>query len=146
MSASDKRYSVLRRIMLGLGLVLVAAIIYDGAIFYARWNERTQAGEAQARSETDHARKAIESVGGGGLKILNFYAAPAAIRRGEHTTVCYGVTGAKTVRLDPPVAEVWPALSRCLQVSPKQDTEYKLSAEDGAGHSTTGSLQIRIVH
>ena len=135
---------LIRRIMLLVAFVIAAGAIYDGFVFYSRWSVRREAERAQAQSETDHARKAIASVGGGGLKILSFYAAPATIGRGKHSSVCYGVTGAKSVRFDPPVGDVWPALSRCVQVSPRKDTEYKLIADDGAGHSTTESVVVKI--
>jgi hypothetical protein len=142
MSASEKPFPLLRRMMILLAFAVVAAAIYDGGIFYSRWNERRKAEQANAKSEADHARQAIDSVGGGGLKILNFYAAPGSIRRAR---LCYGVTGAKNVRLEPPVEEVWPAITRCVQVSPAKDTEYKLIADDGQGHSTAESAVVRIV-
>jgi hypothetical protein len=146
MSASDKPFPVLRRIMVFLAFVLVAGAIYDGGILYSRWSERRQAERASAERATDQARKAIDSVGGGGLKIVSFYAAPGVIRSGARSRLCYGVTGAKNVRLDPPVEEVWPALTHCVQVSPKKETEYTLTADDGAGHSATESVVVKIVH
>jgi len=66
------------------------------------------------------------------------------LRRGEHTLLCYGVNDAKTVRLEPSVEEVWPSFTRCIQVSPRKDTEYKLTAEDAAGHSVSQSVTIRV--
>jgi hypothetical protein len=142
----DKPFPVMRWIVLLLGLLVVGGAIYDGGIFYSRWSERRHSEQASQQQETDHARKAIDSVGGGGLKILSFYAAPGAIKTGAHTNLCYGVTGAKNVQLDPPVGEIWPALTRCLEVSPRKETEYKLTADDGAGHSTTGSVVVKIIH
>ncbi len=40
--------------------------------------------------------------------------------------------------------EIWPALSHCLEVAPRKDTEYKLIAEDGAGHSVSQSLVLKV--
>lgn len=144
MDQPRERYLWLRRTVPLLGVLLVAGIIYDGAIFYSRWNSERQAERAGAEKEIDHAQKTIDALGGGGLKIVSFYAAPGTIRRGDHTTVCYGVTGAKTVRIDPAIAEVWPALSRCLDASPRKDTEFKLSADDTAGHTVTQSFVIHV--
>jgi hypothetical protein len=136
--------SRLRYIVPLLGVMVLVGAIYDGAIFYSRWNGNRRAEKAQADRETAHARKTIDAIGGGGLKIVSFYAAPRSIKRGASTTICYGVTGAKTVRLQPAIQAVWPTLSRCMQASPNKDTEYKLVADDGAGHSTTESLVVKV--
>jgi hypothetical protein len=134
----------MRRAMQFFGLVIVAALIYDGAIFYSRWNANRQAAQAQVEKEASQERKELDAMGGGGLKILSFYAAPGTIRRGAHTTLCYGVVGAKNVRIEPPVDNVWPALTRCVQVSPRKDAEYKFIADDGAGHSATQSITVSV--
>jgi hypothetical protein len=54
------------------------------------------------------------------------------------------VNGAKQVRLEPPVADVWPASTRCVQVTAHADTTYKLTAEDAAGHSVSQSLVLKV--
>jgi hypothetical protein len=84
-------------------------------------------------------------LGGGQLKILSFYASPGAIRRGERANICYGVYGAKSVRIEPPVQALYPAIAYCLQVSPSRSTEYKLVAEDGSNHTVTQSLALRVM-
>jgi hypothetical protein len=48
------------------------------------------------------------------------------------------------VRIEPPVENVYPALTRCVQVSPRRDTEYKLVAEDGAGHTVSQSFVLKV--
>ena len=83
-------------------------------------------------------------LGGGQLKILSFYASPGVIRRGEKTNLCYGVYGAKTVRIEPPIEELHPAVAHCLQVSPATTTQYKLIAEDASGHSVSQSAVLRV--
>jgi len=135
---------MLRRIMPFLGILILAGAIYDGSIFYSRWSGNREAARASADRETEHARQTIERFGGGDLRIVSFYAAPGAIARGGRTSICYGVTGAKTVRLEPPVREVWPAMGRCFEVSPLRNTEYKLVAEDGAGHSTGQTVMVKV--
>ena len=82
---------------------------------------------------------------GGGLKILDFYASPGAIRLGEHADICFGVTGAARVRIEPPVEQLHPALSYCMHVAPKRDTDYKLFAADAAGHTISQSLSIKVI-
>ena len=140
----DVKWKTLRRAIPFLGLLIVAALIYDGAIFYSRWSSNRRAVQERAANETKQARRTVDALGGEGLKILSFYATPSAIKRGDHTTLCYGVSGAKTIRLEPPAEEVWPALSRCIRASPRQDTEYRLIAEDAAGHSAMESVTVKI--
>jgi hypothetical protein len=127
-----------------LGILLVVGIIYDGSVFYSRWSSNRRAAEAQAEKETAQARKTVDALGGQGLRILSFYAAPGTIRRGGHTNLCYGVSGAKSVRMEPPVEAVWPALTRCVQVSPRKDAEYKLIADDGNGHSAAQTAAVKV--
>jgi hypothetical protein len=118
-------------------------LLYDGFIFYSRWSSNRQAAEAQAETQTRQTKNVMATLGEG-LKILSFYAAPSQVARGGHTNLCYGVSGAKTVRIEPPVDAVWPALTRCVQVSPRKDTEYKLIAEDAHGASATQSATVKV--
>ncbi|MES1257783.1 MAG: hypothetical protein ABUS51_05115 [Acidobacteriota bacterium] len=135
---------ILRRILPFLGIAIAIGLLYDGWIFYSRWSGARQAERDKMQQETVLARKTLKLLGGAALKINSFYCSPAAIPKGSRANICYGVVGAKTVRLEPPVEEVWPALNRCLQVSPARDTEYKLIAEDAAGHSVSESFVLRV--
>lgn len=67
------------------------------------------------------------------LKITQFYAEPAVMRGTEKVMLCYGVEGAKTVTLDPPVERLWPSPVRCIEIRPTATTTYTLTAEDGRG-------------
>ena len=138
--------SLLRRLLPFFTVVLLAAIAYDGWVFYSRWSSTRQAELAQREKDAAGAQKTLDLLGGGGLKILSFYATPGAIHPGEHASLCYGVTGAQSVRLEPAIEELHPALSYCMQVSPAKDTEYKLFAQDAAGHSVTSGVTIRVMH
>jgi len=66
------------------------------------------------------------------------------IHRGEPASLCYSVFGATTLRLDPPVAEVYPTFNHCIQASPRQDTEFTLTAADAAGHTATAKLVLKV--
>ena len=119
-------------------------LLYDGAIFYSRWSQTREGEQEQARVEAERARKTLEMVGGDQLRILSFYASPGEIRRGEHANLCYGVNGAKKVRLEPPDGDVWPSQTRCVQVAPKAETTYKLTAEDAAGNTISQSFVLKV--
>src|ERR1700692_4158560 len=113
MDDSDKPRSLARRLLPWLGVMVLAAAIYDGAVFYSRWSANRSAARGLAAKEIERDRKVVEMAGGNSLKILSFYATPGTIRPGQHANLCYGVNEAKTVRLDPPVEQVWPALTHC---------------------------------
>jgi hypothetical protein len=135
---------LLRRVMPFLTIAILAIAAYDGWYYFSRWNERRIALRLQQEAEAADARRTIALLGGGGLKILNFYASPAVIPAGGRSNICYGVYGAKSVRIEPAVENVYPALSRCLAVSPGKTTEYKLVVEDGAGRSATQALIVGV--
>ena len=136
---------ILRAILPWLGVVIAIALVYDGWIFYSRWNGAKEIERLRTEQEQVMARKTLKLVGGTQLKINEFYVSPAAIQKGSTANICYGVVGAKTLKLEPPVEEVWPALSHCLQVKPAKTMEYKLTAEDAAGHSATESFTLQVL-
>lgn len=144
MDEPDCPPSLPRRLLPWLSVIVLAAALCDGVIFYGRWSHKREGERERAAQEAARNRKVAAMVGGDSLKILAFYASPGTVRRGKHTTICYGVNDARTVRLEPPVDGIWPAFTRCVQVSPHQNTDYKLIAEDGAGHTTSQSLTVRV--
>ena len=138
----------LRNLWKGFGVVVLIVLAYVG---YTIWSRTTQDAdlaykEQQAKSaqqrESDAA--AVEELGGSDFKIAAFYASPGLIHRGDTVDMCYSVSNAKTVKLDPPEANVWPAANRCLQVKPKKTTVYTLTAEDAKGNSANQQLTITV--
>ena len=127
-------------------IVILTLLLYTSYIVVGRYRENQQAdaksSAAQRAKERANAVRGYESLGGSEFAILNFYALPSEIYRGDSATLCYGVSNAKSVRLDPPAEEVWPSASRCFDVSPKKTTTYQLTAEDAAGRTTTASVKI----
>jgi hypothetical protein len=134
-----------RKILWFFGFALLLALLRDGWLFYSRWSDDRAFERARAEKEAEQARRTIDLYGGGGLKILNFYASPGEVHAGSEVTVCYSVVGAKNVRIEPAVKELHPSLSYCFQITPKRSTEYKLIAEDEAGHSASQTLTIPVV-
>jgi hypothetical protein len=143
-ASAKKSLTWLRRILPVLTVVLLVAVVYDGFIFYSRWRHRQDSEEAIARMESEDARKTLDMLGGDGLRINSFYATPGVVRAGSPATLCYGVNGATKVRIEPAVEEIKPSLSRCLQVTPPSDTEYKLIAEDASGQSVSRSFVLKV--
>lgn len=137
---------LLRRALPFLSVAVVAAVLYDGWVFYSRWSSARQAEPARRDEEARRARETVDLIGGTSFRIINFYASPQVIRRGDSARICFGVYGAKQVRIEPPVEALHPATTDCIEVAPREDTEYKLIAKDGAGHTATARLVIKVAH
>jgi hypothetical protein len=125
-------------------IVVLVAAAYSGFIVWSRWHERRVAVKQEQASERENARRVVETYGGDRLTILHFYATESAVKSGATTTLCYGVSNAASVRIDPTVADVWPSISRCLDVHPKQSTTYKFTASDKSGHEETATVAIQV--
>jgi hypothetical protein len=84
----------------------------------------------QAAAPTDDAR------------ITQFYSTAERVPRGEKALLCYGVENASVVWLDPGHKELSAALSRCIEVTPTEDTTYVLSAQSPGGKPVTRELKV----
>jgi hypothetical protein len=124
--------------------ILVLVILYVGWIFYSRRRDEHEAADRAASKEAAAAQYTVDKYGGGRVKVLAFSLSSGAIKRGQVVQLCYGVANAKSVKIEPPVGEVWPSMSRCLDVSPKKDTTYVITAQDGEGHADTAQLAIHV--
>jgi hypothetical protein len=84
-------------------------------------------------------------MGGDRFDILSFYANPGAMVQGDSVNLCYSVSNAKSVTLQPQSNAVWPSYERCVSVSPKKTTTYTLTATDAAGQkkSATAIVEVR---
>jgi hypothetical protein len=134
----------IRRALPFVSIAVFLALAYDGWVFYSRWDDTRRVEQKRTEKEARDARDTLDRIGGGELKILSFSAAPAVIQHGRPANLCYSVVNAKTLRMEPPDGDVYPALSHCLQISPRKTTQYKLTAEDGEGHTAMESFTIRV--
>jgi hypothetical protein len=144
----QKTARVLRNMWTGFGVVAVIVIAYTAFVFWSRWQENSDLAAkqkaAQASAQRDAAEKSVAVLGGSDFKIISFYATPGKIQRGDTVDMCYGVSNAKAVKLEPPVANVWPSVDRCIQVAPKKTTTYTFTADDGKGNAKTAQLTIEV--
>jgi hypothetical protein len=84
-------------------------------------------------------------MGGDAFDILAFYASPQVINRGGSASLCYSVSNAKSVSLDPPSnVSVWPSYERCVTLSPSKTTTYTLTATDAAAHTKSAQATIEV--
>jgi len=125
------------------GVALAAA--YTIFVLGSRWLENRRLETAAAEAARVKAQREIAQIyGDGQLKILQFYVAPGVISRGQKALLCYGTANATSVRLDPAVERMYPALSRCFEVAPPRDTRYTLVAENQAGHTARESVVLLV--
>lgn len=135
---------LIRRLLPYTSIALGIAVLYAAWTIVSRRMENRRLEEAAQARRMEAYKRDVQMYGSGQVKILSFYATPAPLVRGSKARLCYGVAYARTVRIEPPVERVWPSLSRCLEIAPKKDTRYTLTAEDAAGHTTTQSLLLQV--
>ncbi len=78
------------------------------------------------------------------VKITHFYASPAVVEHGDKVLLCYGVEHAASVRLEPPVAELSPSPTRCVEVRPVANAQYTLVAKGADGSEVTAAAQVKV--
>jgi hypothetical protein len=116
---------------------LALAVLYTSLVLWQRHASETT--PQSPRLEQDPL-----AAYGKGVKILQFYGPAGPVSAGQKAMVCYGVLNATSVKLDPPVERVWPALSRCFDFAPARNTRYTLTAE-GENHNTvTESIDVEV--
>src|SRR5688572_20581931 len=117
-------------------------MIYATTTVFLRWRSNRAIDEAALRKRAESDREIVEQLGGGNLKVLTFYANPPVLGRGERGLLCYGVANAKSVRIEPEVEELKPALSRCFEVKPTTSTTYTMTASDAEGRAESRTAEI----
>lgn len=75
--------------------------------------------------------------------ILNFYA-PRPAQRGRPFTLCYGVVNATRVEMDPPLAELFPSISRCVEVTLHNNTRVTLTAYGKDGRAVSLPIDLPV--
>src|ERR1700689_3206816 len=102
-----KAMDVMAKVVRLMWIPVLVAALYTGWIF---WQRRTV---PPPPTQIDPYAKYGDRV-----RILQFYPESAEIAPGGKTLICYGAVNAKAMQLDPPVERVWPAASRCFEVTP----------------------------
>jgi hypothetical protein len=128
-----------------LRLALLAALVYLAVVFGSRLTGRHARDLAKEREQAQANRSFLNTYGGNAVKILQFYARDGHLVEGRSTVLCYGVLNARSVRIEPPVNGVSPALNRCVEIAPLRDTHYTLTAEGDDGRTVSDSFDLAIV-
>jgi hypothetical protein len=145
---SEPEKTTLTRPLILSTIIALAIALYLGFVFFTRWqsNRAIEKRNAVKAAEEQHAHDvaAVQSLGGSELAIRALYLSPPAVYTGESSQLCYDVSNAQSVALDPPVAEVWPSHTRCIDVAPKKTTKYTLTITDAHGQSTSQSIELKV--
>ena len=126
-------------------ILLIVVALYVGWTFYSRWRDKKDAEERADAAVAAQQKKVVDQVfGSGEVKLLNFSISPIRLRRGEAAHLCYGVSNAVSVAIEPHVEDTKPSYNHCFDISPEKNTTYTLTAKDKAGHVETGSLTVTV--
>jgi hypothetical protein len=139
-------FNVIRKLLPYTTAAVLISGLYVGWVFFSRWQASRESDRKAAESRAEEARRVIDAYGGSKVTVLNLSASRGTISRGETAQLCYGVSNAKTVRIDPPVGDIWPSMYRCIDVSPRSDTTYTITATDSQGQSDTKSINVRVTN
>ena len=145
---SDSAPETRRRFRIYVIVSVVAFLfvgLYVGWIFYSRRKANQAIVNKAAEKRRTEDQETFEAMGGNRFEILDYSASPATIQAGEKSSLCYSVSNAKKVSIDPQTEEpVWPAFSRCVHVAPRKTTKYTLTIDDGAGHTKTAEVEVTV--
>ncbi|HTP89293.1 MAG TPA: hypothetical protein VMJ34_20225 [Bryobacteraceae bacterium] len=140
--AESRLASTLRQVIPWLTAILVIAGLWTAWVMISRRNEAREAEAETARRQAQYNRDLLDRLGGDRLTVLTFYASPPAIHRGTHVSLCYGVSNATTVVIEPGLGSWRPALSRCIDVAPAHTTSYTLTAKSARGETVTADTKV----
>ncbi len=144
----EPRKPLLKNPLFYTSLLLLFVAVYVGVVILTRYESKRKferrAVQEQAEKRREDDLRAIEQLGGSELSIRSLYVSPTVVRPDEPAQLCYDVANAKTVTLDPPVAEVWPSHSRCIDLKIKKSTTFTLSIADASGKTVTQSVELKL--
>jgi hypothetical protein len=145
MAQNEEPVPVIRKMLPYTTFAIIVALGYLAWVFYSRWHENRLLQQQAAAKEQAEAKRIYDMYGAGRVKILQLYANPGVVARGGTAQLCYGVSNAKTLTIEPkPTGDIWPSIARCVDVSLAKDTTYVLTAQDANGHTETANVTIQV--
>lgn len=143
--SSPERSNAMLTYLIVSTLAFAIAGVYLGVVFYSRRQANQAIEEKAAEKVRAQDARTFELMGGNSFAILSYTADPPTISAGDRTSLCYSVSNAKTVKIEPKAnEEVWPAFTRCVDATPIKSTKYTLTIEDGAGHSKSATVEVKV--
>lgn len=143
--SQPQRKSIVQKLLPFTTVAMLAAMLYAGWTFYSRHQDSVRMQQEIDDKQQAARKKVVDQVfGSGEIKFSNFSVDSGQLKRGQTAQLCYGVENAKSLKLDPPVEAVKPSYQHCLEIAPKKTTTYTLTADDGAGHTKSLSLEVKV--
>jgi len=136
--------AMLRPVLPWMTAAIVMAALWTAWVLWNRHNETSEAEQAASERQAENNREILDRLGGDKLTVLSFYASPGAIHRGTHVSLCYGVSNAVSVTIDPDLGVWKPALSRCIDLEPRHTTAYTLTAKNARGQTVTATANVTV--
>jgi hypothetical protein len=127
-----------------ISAALALSLLFLGWVGLTHRPDSQQLRDTTSTVAAQKNAQTVEYYGNGQLKVLSFYAEPSEVRPGARALVCYGVSNAASVSVEPQLGEVWPSTGRCMEASATKDTEYRLTARDTAGHEQVRTVTLRV--
>jgi hypothetical protein len=146
MAAQNNPSNIAAKLLPYTTVLVIIVALYVGWIFYSRWRDAKSAEEQAAAQKAEQEKKVADAVFGSGqqVRLLNFSISPIRLKRGEVARMCYGVSNAVSVTIEPHVEDTKPSYNHCLDIKPMKETTYILTAKDKSGHIETGSLTVKV--
>jgi len=136
---------LIRRVLPYTSFAIIVALCYVGWVFYSRWHANRLLQQQAAAKEQAEAKRIYDLYGSGRVKVLQLYANPPVVSKGATGQLCYGVSNAKAISIEPkPTDDFWPSIARCVNIAPTKDTTYILTVQDAAGHSETANVTVQV--
>jgi hypothetical protein len=135
-------WQLLRRAQVPLTVAMVIAVAYLGYVLLARHSNGRRWAVPRSVTPSEAQARFDATYGGTAVKILQFYVRDGIITEDQSTLLCYGVLNARSVRIDPPVEGVSPALSNCVEIQPEHDTRYTMTVEGKDGRSLSAAVTV----
>ncbi len=144
-TSGQPQRSALRAILPYTSVAVVIAAIYVAWTLYSRHEENQRAVAEAQQKQAEAAKQSYDAATQHGeLTFVTFEASAGVLKRGQTTDLCYGIVNAKSVKIDPPVEQIKPSYRHCMEIAPKKTTTYTITADDGAGHSKSLSLSVKV--
>lgn len=77
-------------------------------------------------------------------QITMFYTSTPVVGKGQEAILCYGVTGATRLTLEPAEAAVAPSPNRCVEVHPAKSQSYTLTARGVDGREMSQTVEVQV--
>jgi hypothetical protein len=140
----ESERSIASRILPYTTVLLIVVALYVGYILYSRWSAGREAEQHAAEVKLQADKDVSAALGGNEVVKLLTFTGPTFAKRGQTINLCYGVSNAVSVTVEPHIEDTKPSYLHCMQTVFKKETTYTLTAKDAAGRTAGGALTVHL--